>query len=292
MSNDQVTLVPNQGWDKRILVCRCGPLVDTFIIVSQNYVILVDTLINQATGEALLEIARPHLEGRQLLAINTHADWDHAWGNHVFASRAVPIIAQRLCAERLRDDSAARLKEMQEREPGRFDDVALTPPTILFDERLTIDGSDLTLELFGTPGHAPDHISIYIPEIGTLLAGDAAEAPFPFARGPETLPVLRASLAAMAAREPATVLYCHAPVTSGPELLQHNIGYFNTLEARCRAALTRGAEANPAEDADLETLVQFPFEQAAPPGFDVSQPQFYRPGHQAHIRMMLAFLTK
>src|SRR5215210_2275081 len=107
---DSVSLVPNQGWDPRILVCRWGTLVDTFIVVSERYVVLIDTLINRRTAEALLEMARPHLVGRQLLAVNTHADWDHAWGNHVFAgpvaALTAPIIASRHCAERLRSEEA------------------------------------------------------------------------------------------------------------------------------------------------------------------------------------------
>ena len=76
---------------------------------------------------------------------------------------------------------------MQEREPGRFDGLRLTAPTITFDERLQIDGGDLTLQLFATPGHQPDHCSIFIPEIGMLLAGDAAELPFPFAESAAAL---------------------------------------------------------------------------------------------------------
>jgi glyoxylase-like metal-dependent hydrolase (beta-lactamase superfamily II) len=107
---ETVALVANQGWDARILVCRCGPLVDTFIVVTERYVVLIDTLINRRTAEALLEIAREHLPGRQLLAVNTHADWDHAWGNHVFAGPSellpAPIIASRRCAERLRSEAA------------------------------------------------------------------------------------------------------------------------------------------------------------------------------------------
>src|SRR4051812_40745987 len=107
---DTVTLVPNAGWDPRILVCRCGPLVDTFIVVSTRYVILIDTLVNARTATALLEFARPHLAGRQLLAIDTHADWDHAWGNQIFAGAdaayPAPLIGSRRCAERLRGEAA------------------------------------------------------------------------------------------------------------------------------------------------------------------------------------------
>jgi glyoxylase-like metal-dependent hydrolase (beta-lactamase superfamily II) len=293
---DTVSLVPNQGWDPRILVCRCGALVDTFIVVAERYVVLIDTLINRRTAMALLEIAREHLRGRQLLAVNTHADWDHAWGNHVFAGPAAahpaPILATLGCAERLRSEQGRRkLAQLRADEPGRFDDVALTPPTVLFDRRLAIDGGDLTLELFATPGHRSDHISVYIPEIRTLLPGDAAELPFPFVDSAASLPLMRDSLARMAALSPAVALYCHAPVDSGPSLLRQNMAYFDTLEQRCRAALARGVAGAPGAAADVEALAGFPFVEALPAGADAQALEgFYRPGHQAAIRAMLEHL--
>ena len=294
---DTVSLVPNQGWDARILVCRCGTLVDTFIIVSERYVVLIDTLINQRTAEALLEIAREHLPTRQLLVVNTHADWDHAWGNHVFAGPSAvmpaPIIASRVCAERLRSDAAQRkLAELRASAPGRFDDVVLTPPSVLFEQQLVIDGGDLTLELFTTPGHKPDHIAVFIPQIRTLLPGDAAELPFPFVESAATMPAMRDSLARMAALNAETVLYCHAPVTIGPGLLQQNMAYFDTIEQRCRVALARGGTGRPAASADVEALVGFAFAEALPADADAAALEgFYRPGHQASIRAMLEHLA-
>jgi glyoxylase-like metal-dependent hydrolase (beta-lactamase superfamily II) len=293
---DRVWLVENGGWDDRVLVCRCGATVDAHIVVTERYVVLIDTLINPRTAAAMLDIARERLTGsRQLLVVNTHADWDHCWGNQLFAGAdavyPAPIIATRRCAEQFRSPEAAPLlQQMQEREPGRFDEVRHAPPTILFEERLAIDGGDLTLELFATPGHSPDHASVYLPEIGMLLAGDAAEAPFPFARSADTLPELRASLARMAELNPTAALYCHAPVTAGPALLRDNIAYFDTLEERCRAALARGVPSALAEDADVEALVAFPFAEALPASIrpeDLGDWNYAR-GHQAAIRMMLA----
>ena len=82
---DRVVLVLNAGWDARILVCRCAPTVDAFIVVTARYVVLIDTLINPATARTMLALARPHLTtGRTLLVVNTHADWDHCWGNQLF----------------------------------------------------------------------------------------------------------------------------------------------------------------------------------------------------------------
>jgi len=295
---DAVTLVDNQGWDPRILVVRCGDLVDAFIVVSERYVVLVDTLINPQTAAAMLRIAREQLTGgRQLLAINTHADWDHFWGNQLFAGPDVahpaPIFASRRSADRFRapEEGQQFLAEMREHEPGRFDDVRITRPTVLFDGRLLIDGGDLTLELFPTPGHQPDHVAIFIPEIGALLAGDAAESPFPLVHTADGLPLLRASLARTAALKPNTVLYCHAPVTSGPELLQANIAYFDELERRCRAARASGAAARPAEAEDVEALIAFPLAEAIPTDIKADElPDLYRRGHRTAIRAMLEWL--
>src|SRR5205085_3181852 len=133
-----------------------------------------------------------------------------------------------------------KLAKLRAGEPGRFDDVVLTPPSVLFEQRLAIDGGDLTLELFATPGHSSDHVAVFIPEIRTLLPGDAAELPFPFVESAATMPALRDSFARMAALDAETALYCHAPVTRGPALLRHNMAYFDTNEHRCRTALARG----------------------------------------------------
>lgn len=297
IDTDTVSVRPNHGWDPRVLVCACGTLVDSFIVVTERYVVIVDTLINTATASALLAIARDRQGRRQLLAINTHADWDHAWGNHVFAgpdaAAQVPIIASRHCAARLRGREARKnLAAKRASEPGRFGDVRLTPPTILFNQVLAIAGGDLTLQLFATPGHTPDHISIFIPQISTLLAGDAAELPFPFPESAASLPQISESLARMAALEPAAALYCHAPVTGGPKVLEQNIAYFTTLEHHCREALARGAPARPPENADVEQLVGFPYAAAVPIEMDADAlAGFYRPGHQAAIRMMLEHLA-
>ena len=296
---NEVQLVSNQGWDRRIVVCRNDELVDTFIVVTQRYVVLVDTMINATTGAKLLEFARPHLNSRQLLVVNTHADYDHAWGNQVFAGpealHPAPIIGSRLCIDQFNaPESQAFIQQMMTEEPEIFGDLRPTPPNVLFDERLVIDGGDLTLELWATPGHTPDHAAIYIPEIDTLLAADAAEVPFPFARTVDGLPQMRESLAKMAALDPATVLYCHAPVTVGPQLLYDNMAYFDKVEAACRAALTQGVPANPDEDEDAVALVGLSYDEATPSGEQWrSVHEDYRTkGHAIQIRTMLAYVKR
>lgn len=297
-TND-LQLVMNEGWDERILVCRNGGLVDTFIVISQRYVVLVDTVINPTTARQMLDYARPHLAGRQLLVVNTHADYDHAWGNQLFvgenAEFPAPIIATRRCAEQFAlPDATNHLQEMQAAEPAIFNEVILTPPTILFDETLTIDGGDLTLELFATPGHTVDHLAIYVPQIETLLAADAAELPFPLARTVDGLPVMRASLTKLAARNAKHVLYCHAPVTIGPALIDANIVYYDGLEAHCRVALAKGIPVDPPPDADVAALIAYPFAEAVKVGAfsHFLEPHHSEKWHPHTIRQMLTWLSR
>jgi glyoxylase-like metal-dependent hydrolase (beta-lactamase superfamily II) len=299
----QVDLLPNGGWDERILLVRNGTLVTVAILVTTRFVVIFDTLFNPTTARALLEIALGHCNHtpRQLLVVNSHADWDHAWGNGVFAGpgahRPAPIIAHAQAAARLtHPDSAAELRALQAAHPGYFDEVVLTPPTLTFTGDFTIDGGDLTLHLLATPGHTPDHLALYIPELETLLAADAAELPYPAPATVAGLPTLRASLARLATLRPVHALYCHAPIDAGPALIQTNIAYFDALEAACRAALARGidpAHLATHDDATLIALLDCPYEKVTPQGGAWAEVEFaYRtPAHAAQLRRMLAWLA-
>lgn len=294
--SNSVELIPNGGWDERILVCRNDELVDTFLILTQRYVVMVDTMINSATAEKLWQIARPFLApDKCLLVINTHADYDHCWGNQLFAQMGTPIIGRRASLPIFSEpDTLAFLQRVQAEEPGIFAGVRPTPPTILFDEKLTIAGGDLTLELFATPGHTVDHASLYIPEISTLLAADAAELPYPMARTAAGLPAMRQSLAQLAALHAETVLYCHAPTDMGAQLLRDNLTYFDRLEAACRAALARGVPTDPPADADVIALVGLGYETAVPATdrWQMVHAYYRTQGHAAQLRMMLASLAE
>lgn len=296
-----VELVPNAGWDPRIQVFQYGRLVTAFAVVSERYVVLIDTLVNLDTAQTMLSAVADELPGRQLLVINTHADWDHSWGNALFAGpgarHPAPIVAHRLCRERLLADEAQQeLREMQQRDPDLFADLRLQPPTLVFDGHLTIDGGDLRLELLHTPGHQPDHISIWLPELRTLFVGDAAEVPLPYVAHPQTLPDLRVSQVRLLALEPERVLYCHAHRATragddGLHVLRDNIAYFDTLEQRVRAALAAGQlPAQPAAE-ELEALIDFPFEQVPGiAGLDADELDSYRGNHRLAIAAMLSTL--
>lgn len=299
---ETVELVVNEGWDERILVLRNEPLVDVFLIITERYVVVVDTLINPATARKMMDVAKPYLapadgsaNDRQLLVVNTHSDYDHAWGNQIFAGATAefpaPIIGHRACAERFRlPEAEPYLVEMQTEEPAIFGNVALVPPTVQFEEKLIIEGGDLTIELLPAFGHTPDHIALYIPEINTLIAADAAEVPFPFARyAKDTLQMVK-TIEELAEMMAETVLYCHAPVTAGPQLLHDNLTYFKKLEQHCRVALAAGKiPADIDDELDLESLIGYSFADSQPKSFgmDDFHESYATAGHRLQIKKMI-----
>ncbi len=294
--NTRLAEVANTGWDERLRLFRAGNEVDTSVLVTQRYVVVVDTMATPELAAAIVESVRPALIGRHLLVINTHADYDHCWGNATFAAPGglypAPIIAHEQAKQRLRSEEARESLTKRQQAEARFANVRLVEPTITFTSDLQIDGGDLTLALIPTPGHTEDHISVWIPELRLLLAGDAAEQPFPFVEDAAALPILRHSLATLAALDAAVVIPCHGGTTD-PGLVTRNIAYFDALERRLRSALASGlVPPDWRAREDLPTLIGLPFEeavqQAGAKPEDVSN--FYRGFHLAAVRATLANL--
>ncbi len=233
---DDLIEVPLAGVDARIRCFRAAHEVDVFAVQTARYLVLLDTASTPAMARNLLGLVAPLREGRSLLVLNSHGDYDHAWGNQIFtgplAEDPAPVIGHQLCAELLRSAPTGQydLPSMKAAQPGRFDDVVLTPPDITFRGGLRIDGGDLALELLETPGHTPDHISVWIPDLRVLFAADAAEHPFPHVTSGDSLRIARASLRRLVDLEPTVVLPCHGGQW-GAELLTANLAYFDAVEA-------------------------------------------------------------
>jgi glyoxylase-like metal-dependent hydrolase (beta-lactamase superfamily II) len=292
----QLSEVPNGGWDVRLRVFRAGDEVDTFALVTARYVVLVDTMSTPELAEDILDRVRPDVQGRQLLVVNTHADWDHCWGNAAFTmprgSITAPILGHELAAARLGGPEERETLARKRAEESRFASVRLVAPTITFRDGLRIAGGDLTLELLPTPGHTPDHIAVWVPELRLLLAGDAAEQPFPSVHGGEALAVLRGTLERMRELGPTHVFPCHGGTTDA-ELLARNLAYFDALERAARATIMAGRLPGDWETrADLPEIVDQPFATAL--RMAGADPQatsaIYRQFHLEAVRAALAFV--
>ena len=219
--------------DPRVRCFRSLPEVDCFAVVTERYVVVVDSFGTPQEAAQMMEFLRPVLPERQLLVVNTHDHYDHAWGNAVFAPDrefAAPISAHALSRDpERRLENARKLTQKQGEEPERFADTTLFFPTLTFTHEFVIDGGDLTLHLLPVPGHAPDQVAVWIPELRFLLAADALEFPFPLLGDAADLPALLGSIERLRALQPEVVLPCHGG-QRGPELLDWNTRYFERLQ--------------------------------------------------------------
>jgi glyoxylase-like metal-dependent hydrolase (beta-lactamase superfamily II) len=143
------------------------------VLVGTRRAVVFDTLSRPADMEPVLDLVRD----REVVAVYSHADWDHVWGTA--ALPAAEVVASDVVAARLHAEGAAKLAALRAREPGRYDDVRLVHPTLTFNGHHAIDLGGMTLELHALPGHTLDSTVGWIPEIGVLLAADAVETPLP-----------------------------------------------------------------------------------------------------------------
>jgi glyoxylase-like metal-dependent hydrolase (beta-lactamase superfamily II) len=260
-----------------------GMYVDAYAIISERYVVICDTLLCPDDMQVVMENVRPELAtGRQLLVINSHADWDHAWGNSYFTGRQnAPLLAHRHCRERLQSAEAQAELAVYQKHNTTFRNVALTAPTLTFTHDLTLYGGDLTLTLFPAPGHTADSCALWIPELRLLLAFDSIEAPFPVLESAAGVQPLMTTLHRFLALEPLHVLCSHSAADSA--LVHKNLDYIQTLVRRTLQLTHRPTDA---EMVYGSALIGSPFAEFGE-GDETGTSAFYRQAHEENIRFII-----
>jgi glyoxylase-like metal-dependent hydrolase (beta-lactamase superfamily II) len=198
--------------------------VRAVLLIGATSACVIDTLARPEDMAPFIDIV--DRSGLRCIVVDTHADWDHAWGNCAFANSS--IIGHTLCEARLRSREARdELARKRNERSGFFDGVRLVPPTVTFESQMTIDLGTFEIRLHHLPGHTRDSIVAYVPQRGLLIAGDCVEEPFPLLEsGP--LDTWVAALRAWSLAGVRTVIPAHGSV-GGPELLVANAAYLESL---------------------------------------------------------------
>ena len=221
--NLEFSIDRNTGWDWRIVCLKCGELVRSYLIRTERFVVVYDTLLGPKSGTLLRNEARKLADGRPLLVVNSHADWDHYFGNMVFDE---PILGTQAMVERVTGGVGAKeLADKRKEHPDSYGLVQLRAPNVALPTEATLHGGDLTLQLLFTRGHRPDHLANYIPEIATLLKRFLELAP-------------------------TWVLANHAPPEQGVTRIESNLKYLEKLQqaALDSASLEQLKSSWPADD--------------------------------------------
>lgn len=176
-----------------------------------------------------LDRVMDHAPGGPALVVVTHAHHDHIGG--------VPALTARSPRTRF---AKWPWPERDARYGVAFDAVA--------DARMVPTGSG-PLEVVHTPGHAPDHVVLWHAASRTVFAGDllvqTGTVVIPASSG-GSLSAYLASLARVAALEPARALPAHGPPIEEPlALIAHYLAHRRRREQQILAALDAGEHLIP-----------------------------------------------
>ncbi len=144
-----------------------GPFAEnTYLLTKEGKSVVIDPgFSNQSEFEQLKKAVSE--SGSEVIAVLlTHAHVDHVLGLSLLLKvYDVPVYLNQTDThlwERFPEQSA-----MFGIRTGGFD---FTPEPL--DEQKDFSVGSFTMDVFYTPGHSPDHVSLYFEDMGVLIAGD------------------------------------------------------------------------------------------------------------------------
>ncbi len=165
-------------------------------IEGDDGLLVVDTRVEPAEGEALLADVRDRFQRPIRWVVNTHAHFDHTFGNQVFGPGTetdAAIYGHANIARHFADFEAPRLSAWRaepQREPDRrWHDVQLTPPTHPIDRIATLDLGGRIVELRPqAPAHTDTDLVVFAPAERVWILGDLVEESGPPMYGSGSFP--------------------------------------------------------------------------------------------------------
>ena len=153
-------------------------LTNSGIIIDKEGVIIIDSLRVPSFARDLIKDVKFLTNKPITHVIDTHAHWDHAWGNEEFTTST--IIGHINCYKEMNDiewNTQWRKKVINSDDPWSEEakTVKITPPNKTFEKTLEMQLSNhkIVLHYFGK-AHTSGDIFIHIPEKTLLFTGDVA----------------------------------------------------------------------------------------------------------------------
>ena len=139
-----------------------------------------DLLLDSGMGIVSLRRAIPLVNERPLLAVASHAHFDHVGCHHEFEERAIHHAEADILARPTRANTLAETYVTEDIFTGPLPDgfsceaysVRAAPATLLLEEGDAIDLGDRRFEVLHLPGHSPGSIALWEAASGILFSGD------------------------------------------------------------------------------------------------------------------------
>jgi glyoxylase-like metal-dependent hydrolase (beta-lactamase superfamily II) len=190
------------GWTEvgdRVYSRRYEPVdITVTAIVGPAGVAVVDTRCSLAEGRELRDDLRTLSPAPVRWVVNTHAHWDHCWGNAEFVTPrqnpSAEIWGHRTVPDAFRSPWAAELKKEiaadSDEWAAKVAELVEVPPTHLVDTAHTLDIGDRSVAFRHVGrGHTDGDLLILVPDANLVLGGDLIEESGPVGYGPDSFPL-------------------------------------------------------------------------------------------------------
>ena len=202
-----------------------------------QWAVLIDTLIPSETPK-IRNFIENHLMVPVKYIINTHHHADHCWGNCVFPNAT--IIGHQLCRDLMLEKGSSALAEAGQ-ENSIFRDICISPPQVTFTSgSINLRIGKKQLQIFSTPGHSADSISVLLEDERILFAGDAF-MPVPYFVGGD-LETLAQSITHIGNMGLENIVQGHGDIILRGEIEEvknQNLDYLRSLQKIVKTAIRR-----------------------------------------------------
>jgi len=191
-----------------------------YAIGCADYILLCDTYLGAAAMQVVVSLLKDTFGDKPITVFNTHADYDHVWGNTFFKD-------SKICAHERTHTLMAEKNEafrMALKDLACGENETYLPNEIFFDSFI-FHNEEITL--FHAPGHTADSSLLYDARDGVIFAGDMWEAPLPCVAWHHFDVYLR-SLHSMIEMKPHIMLSAHSGRVTD-EIVTHTLRYIEAL---------------------------------------------------------------
>lgn len=197
-------------------------LTSVFLIQKKSKIYLIDTFCGSDSMEPIINEINKNLYDKEVIIINTHFHWDHVWGNCSF--KGSNIISHELCRKLLDEFWEDQINKNSKYIFGKAEKQL---PNITFKEKIIFQDDDI--ELFYSPGHTIDSISIFDHEEKILYVGDNLEKPIVYVES-DDINTYISTLENYLSYNPKKIVASHTLEITKEDLL-NTIKYLKALQA-------------------------------------------------------------
>ena len=209
-------------------------IVNSAVILGDAAIAVIDTQVNAALAQRLLQHIRRLSDKPIRYAINTHYHWDHTGGNYVFKGAGATVLSSARTREFMQVRLSRQKAFLLSRGFALGADPYLADDTVGETGEIDLGNQRLRLHYLGR-AETDDALAIHLPQEGCVVAGDTVmTGSFPIFGQPVMNEGLMGTtdwlqtLAALERLQPQHILPGHGPLAYAQEiaLLKRIQGYF------------------------------------------------------------------